>query len=197
LSAVETSLPPPPAINCDITGAYEGTGFCDPSGSAYPNKVTELNTINLLPMTSENNNKGDGNWILNNITHVSGFNEIEHCTLNVLETKLSALIDEGPVYNCFTVYRNDVNPTNSSNVILQYTSNEDCTSFDKLVHIVGGSMMTDGTVQPSQICKIKATETSSASDSTSISSGGAFFSMKSSLLFVLANTIIAVTVSYV
>jgi hypothetical protein len=193
-SAVRTPPPPPRSLSttCDISGAYKGTGFCDSSGSAFPFEVTELNTIDLLPMSENSTAGNNGDWIQNNITNTDGgFNGIEHCTLDVRGTQLSQMIDEGPVYNCIT-----------ANVILQYTFNEDCTSFYKLVQIVGSS---DGTTQPATICKIVAIDTSSPNTDTTTdfpsldnaqvkTSGGV---TNSSLLFVLMHIIvIVVTVVY-
>ena len=163
LLGVGHSYPPPPpsssssSCTTGIVGAYVGTGYCRKPGG-ISSEATETNTVTILPVGDSSVN--DPSWIRNIIEGPDGFVEVEECTRNEVQSKLAALVSEGPVYDCVTMTRSNTVPDNTANVILQYSFNQDCSSFDKLVQILpGAAVITDnGAMQVPTICKITSTK---------------------------------------
>ena len=163
LLGVGHSYPPPPppssSSSCatGIVGAYVGTGYCrQPGGLSI--EATETNTVTMLPVGDSSLN--DPSWIRNIVESPGGFVEVEECTRNEVQSKLAALVSEGPVYDCVTMTRSDTVPDITANVILQYSFNQDCSSFDKMVQILPGAAVTtdNDAMQVPTICKITLTK---------------------------------------
>ena len=163
LLGVGHSYPPPPpsssssSCTTGIVGAYVGTGYCRKPGG-ISSEATETNTVTILPVGDSSVN--DPSWIRNIIEGPDGFVEVEECTRNAVLSKLAALVSEGPVYDCVTMTRSNTVPDNTANVILQYSFNQDCSSFDKMVQILPGAAVTtdNDAMQVPTICKITCTK---------------------------------------
>jgi len=126
----------------DIVGDYYGTGICD----FGPDE-------DLLQISGENNRIEMGyhtDDLLQNTVTAGDFLEVEHCT----KDSIASSVYGSPVYDCITISRNDMaNP----NVILRYSFNSDCSSFDKLVRVLpGNSVDNEGNEIKPHICKITA-----------------------------------------